>query len=67
MTGLQRFNSPPIVQRIGNDSVYGTGSDGNVVISSNTVLFRDMYYNSLTVNLGANLDTNGFKVFVKKI
>jgi hypothetical protein len=65
MTGLQRFNSPPIVQRIGNDSVYGTGSDGNVVISSNTVLFRDMYYNSLTVNLGANLDTNGFKVFVK--
>ncbi len=53
------------VQRIGNDSVYGTGSDGTVVIASNTSLTRDMYYSSLTINSGSHLNTNGFKVFVK--
>lgn len=65
MTSIQRYNSPEIVQRIGNDSVYGTGSDGVVVIPSNTSLTRDMYYSSLTVNLGAHLNTNGFRIFVK--
>jgi len=65
MAGLERFNSPAKVQRIGNDSVYGTGSDGTVVIASNTSLSRDMYYNSLTINNGVMLNTNGFKVFVK--
>lgn len=53
------------VQRIGNDSVYGTGSDGTVVIASNTSLTRDMYYNNLTINSNSHLNTNGFKVFVK--
>jgi hypothetical protein len=50
MTALQKYNSPPIVQRIGNDSIYGIGSDGTVVIASNTSLTRDMYYENLTVN-----------------
>jgi hypothetical protein len=53
------------VQRIGNDSVYGTGSDGTVVIASNTSLSRDMYYNNLTINTGVHLNTNGYRVFVK--
>lgn len=53
------------VQRIGNDSVYGGGQDGTVVIASNTSLTRDMYYSSLTINNGSHLNTNGFKVFVK--
>jgi hypothetical protein len=65
MTGLERFNSPAKVQRIGNDSVYGTGSDGTVVIASNTSLTRDMYYSNLTINNGFHLNTNGFKLFVK--
>lgn len=43
----------------------GDGADGNVTISSDTVLTRDMFYNSLTVNAGVKLDTNGFRVFVK--
>lgn len=53
------------VQRIGNESVYGGGQDGTVVIASNTSLTRDMYYNNLTINNGAYLNTNGFKIFVK--
>jgi hypothetical protein len=65
MGALERLNSPAKVQRIGNDSVYGTGSDGTVVIASNTSLTRDMYYDNLTINSGSHLNTNGFKVFVK--
>ena len=65
MTGIERYNSPAKVQRIGNDSVYGGGQDGTVVIASNTSLTRDMYYDNLTVNNSVHLNTNGFKVFVK--
>jgi hypothetical protein len=54
-------------QRIGNDSIYGTGFDGTVTIASNTSLSRDMYYMNLTVNNGIHLNTNGFRVFVKNI
>lgn len=56
-------------QRIGNDSVYGNGSDGDFVINNPlvpTVLTRDMYYNSLEVQTGCRLITNGFRIFVKE-
>ena len=46
---------------------YGTGSDGDVVISSNTSLTSDMYYNNLTVNNGFTLDTAGYRIFVKEV
>jgi len=46
-------------------SIYGAGIDGDVTISINTTLVRDMYYNNLTVNLGVVLNTNGYKVYVK--
>lgn len=29
---------------------FGDGSDGNVTITTNTTLTRDMYYNDLTVD-----------------
>ena len=32
------------------DSIYGSGNDGNVTISTNTTLTRDMHYNNLTIN-----------------
>lgn len=65
MTGIEKYNSPAKTQRLGNDSVYGFGTDGNVVIASNTSLSRDMYYNNLTINVGSHLNTNGYKVFVR--
>ena len=46
-------------------SLYGSGVDGDVTISVNTTLARDMYYNNLTVNSGVTLNTNGFKVYVR--
>mgnify|MGYP001136493254 FL=1 len=47
------------------DSIYGSGMDGNITISTNTTLTRDMYYNNLTINPGIVLDTAGYKVFVR--
>jgi len=65
MAGLERYNAKAVVQRVGNDTVYGGGQDGTVVVSTNTSLTRDMYYNNLTINSGIHLNTNGWKVFVK--
>ena len=55
-----------LIQKTGTDKLFGNGSDGNVTIASNTSLSRDMYYENLTVNSGATLFTNGFKIFVKE-
>lgn len=44
---------------------FGDGSDGDVVISSNTTLTRDMFYNNLTVNTGIKLYPNGYRIFVR--
>lgn len=54
------------IQKTGTDKVFGNGIDGNVTISTNTSLSRDMYYNTLTVDSGITLFTNGFKIFVKE-
>lgn len=65
MSSVDRYGSPAKQQRTGNDWVYGTGADGNAVIASNTFMSRDMYYNNLTINSGAHLNTNGFRLFVR--
>jgi hypothetical protein len=54
-------------QKIGNDEVYGSGSDGDVTIANGVTsqITRDMYYNNLTINSGGRLLTYGFRVFVK--
>lgn len=46
--------------------IYGDGSDGDVVIASGTTtLTRSMYYDDLTIDAGAVLDTDGFIAYVK--
>jgi hypothetical protein len=47
------------------DELYGSGADGNVTISANTTITRDMYYNNLTIADGIHLNTAGYKVFVR--
>ena len=49
----------------GTFGLYGDGSDGNVTISSNTTITRDMYYENLTVNPTFTLRTGGFRVAVR--
>lgn len=44
-------------------AIFGDGSDGDVVISSNTNLTRDMFYDDLTVNNGVTLSTKGYRIF----
>tara|TARA_R100001509_G_scaffold124373_1_gene78005 strand:+ start:372 stop:2006 length:1635 start_codon:yes stop_codon:yes gene_type:complete len=56
---------PIFLERLGGDEIYGFGQDGDVTIASNTSLTRDMYYNNLTINANCDLDTNGYKIFVK--
>lgn len=56
---------PALISPLRPDAVYGSGSDGNVTISSTTNLTRDMHYQNLTVDSGQVLNTNGFRVFVR--
>lgn len=72
------WNAPHVVEGTIFD-VFGDGQDGDVTINSgaftvavggtnlitNNVLQRDAYFNNLTLN-GGDLQTNGFKVFVKE-
>lgn len=53
--------TPSQVQTLGR---FGDWSDGNVTISSNTTLTRDMYYNNLTVDTGITLNPDGFIIYV---
>ncbi len=43
---------------------FGDGADGNVTISANTDLARDMNYANLTIDSTFTLNTKGFRVFV---
>jgi hypothetical protein len=54
-------------ERIMGYGLFGTGEDGNVTISVNTTLTRDMHYNVLTINTGIVLSTGGFRVFAWEI
>ena len=45
--------------------MFGNGEDGDVTITTDTSLTGDMYYSNLTINSGATLNPNGFRVFVK--
>jgi hypothetical protein len=42
--------------------MYGSGEDGEVVISTDTTLTRDMQYSTLTVDVGVTLNVAGYVV-----
>lgn len=46
-------------------SIFGDGSDGNVTVSTTVSLTRHMYYDTLTVAAGADLQTNGWRIYCK--
>jgi len=46
---------------------FGDASDGNVTISTNTTLTKDMHYDTLTINSGIVLNANGFRVFARTL
>jgi len=61
---MERINKP-IIQRAGNDAIYGNGTDGDVTISTDVTITSDMYYNNLNISGTGFLRTNGFRVFVR--
>jgi hypothetical protein len=44
---------------------FGDGSDGDVTVSVNGTISRDMFYNNLTINTGITLNPSGYRIFVK--
>lgn len=49
------------------NKLFGNGLDGSIIYTGGvTYLNRDFYFTNLTVNSGATLFTNGFKIFVKE-
>jgi hypothetical protein len=64
-TGDQDLSGFITTAQVNDISVFGTGSDGDVVIAGTVVLTKDMYYNNLTVSAGAELKPDGYEVFVK--
>ena len=69
MSGITRFPAANAFASFidAPDSIYGTGVDGSVTISSNTTLTADKYYYNLTINATTVLNTGGYRLFVKNI
>lgn len=47
-------------------NLFGDGSDGDVTLTSNTTLTEDKFYDTLIIDNGVVLTTNGWRVFCKK-
>jgi hypothetical protein len=55
-----------LLSKLKNQDWLPTPTDGDVVITTDTTIFRDMYYNTLVINSGATLFTNGYRVLAKE-
>lgn len=62
VSGALSYNGNQILTQ---NPFIGQGQDGNVTISANTTLTRDMYYDTLVVNAGIRLSANGYRIFAK--
>ena len=63
---LDYTNVKNYVPSVNSDTSFGDGRDGDVIISANTNLTKDMYYNNLTVNAGITLTTGNFNIYIKE-
>jgi hypothetical protein len=50
----------------GESELFGDGNDGDMVITVNTTLTRDIYPRQLTVNAGITLNAAGFRIVAKR-
>jgi len=48
----------------GLGAIFGDGSDGNFTVATSLSINHDVYLNNLTINDGATLNPNGFRIFV---
>jgi hypothetical protein len=49
------------------EEFFGGGILGNLTLSGALTLTEDAFYNTLTLNAGASLNTNGYKIFCKTL
>ena len=62
------FSAGASPSQLGLAALFGSGADGNVVISSGTTtITRDMQYGNLTISGSGALVTNGYRVFVSGV
>jgi hypothetical protein len=54
---VTRFNAEDV-------DYFGGGIDGDVTVTGNVSLLRDMYYNNLTISGSGNIFTSGYRIFV---
>lgn len=62
----------PWIRFIDSDSsdisaIFGDGNDGDVEVSTEITLTRDMYYNNLTITGTGTINTASYRIFVKGI
>ena len=53
------------LQQATRANLFGDGSDGDVIVSTEINLERDMFYNNLTVESTGIINTKSFRIFVK--
>ena len=64
-TVLENDGNGNVSWNIINTNAFGTGNNGSVVISTGTTtLTSDKNYTNLTIDAGAAIDTNGYKIYV---
>lgn len=59
------FDTRALLDDVYQYHIFGDWSDGDVTISWNTTLARDMYYNNLTINAGIVLSPDWYKIYVR--
>lgn len=50
---------------ISSNTFFGDGSDGDLVLATSMTLDRDYYFKNVTLNVGGEINTNGFRLFVQ--
>lgn len=55
----------PYPSDISGMSLFGDGSDGDLVLNGTLNLVRDMFYNNLTLTIRGKIYTNNFRLFVR--
>ena len=62
------FSGTPVLnQKIDGYGFFGDASDGNVTISTNTTLTKDMNYNVLTLSGSPVITLGGFRLFAREV
>jgi len=62
------FSASNPTDRINVDSIFGGGEDGDItIVGSTTTLTRDSFYNTITLGVNGQIQTNSWRLFCKTL